>query len=676
MNFYFLNKKYFCIKNHCCFLTAIFFFSITIYAQDSRENIDSLEALLKKPSVTDNELYLAYKGLSNAYLHTDNKKSLEYARMGIHLAQKKNNTYQIAGFYCNLGDIYYFSNHLDSTLYYYEQSLEMLKDAEKEEAANRNDIESLHLNLLKSIGVTNVIYGKYDLALDHFLKALDIAEKDNESNETMELYLNLASTYTRMSNFRQGEAYYLKAEKLSREINDSISLADAYQGLCSIYISKNDYTQALKYGEESWQILSALPNIPAYQLMFATRELTDVWLKIPNYDKALEYAQKTVEYARETAVSSNLASALYMLSSCYLKQAKYKESEKIAFEALATDTTDIYTNYILYDNISQANIWLGNAPKGIAYFGKTLDAIRAFSNKNFQSSLSEMEVKHETEKKELQITALQKEKQLMTKLVIAGGAVLLLALAAFFLLWRWTVQKRRVSEKQKQLAEQQLKQLEQEKQLVATQAVLDGETQERARLARDLHDGLGSILTGAKLSLWEMKKCVLLEPADVERFDKTMGLLDKSVQEMRRVAHHLMPDSLSRFGLKSAVGDFCNNLPAVHFTYYGDETRLDPNLEVMIYRSIHELITNALKHSGADKIMVQIIQEPSRIAFTVQDDGCGFDPSVAIGGMGLQNIRTRVASYSGIIDIDSKIGEGTEVNVELKIMNYDKCINC
>jgi len=676
MNFYFLIKKYFRIKNHRYFLTALFFFSITIYAQDNRENIDSLEALLKKPSVTDNELYLAYKGLSNAYLHTDNNKSLEYARMGVHLALKKNNTYQIAGFYRSLGDVYYFSNHLDSTLYYYGQSLEMLKDAEKEEASNKKDIESLHLSLLKNIGVTNAIYGKYDLALDNFLKALDIAEKNNKSDETMELYLDLASAYTRMSNFRQGEAYYLKGEKLSREMNDSISLADAYQGLCSIYINKNDYTQALKYGEESWRILSALPDIPAYQMMFAARVLTDVWLKIPDYDKALEYAQKTVEYARQTAVSFNLASALYMLSSCYLKQAKYKESEKIAFEALATDTTDIYTNYILYDNIAQANIWLGNAPKGIAYFGKTLDAIRAYSNKNFQSSISEMEVKHETEKKEFQIAALQKEKQMMTKLVIAGGVVLLLALTAFFLLWRWTVQKRRVSEKQKQLAEQQLKQLEQEKQLVATQAVLDGETRERARLARDLHDGLGSILTGIKLNLLELKKGVRLEYADLEHYDNALGLLDRSVQEMRRVAHHLMPDSLSRFGLKPAVSDFCSDLPSVLFAYYGDESRLDPNLEVMIYRSIHELVNNALKHSGSDKIMVQIIQEPNRISFTVQDDGCGFNPSAETEGTGLQNIRTRVASYNGTIYIDSRAGEGTEINVDIKIENYDKCSGC
>jgi len=169
------------------------------------------------------------------------------------------------------------------------------------------------------------------------------------------------------------------------------------------------------------------------------------------------------------------------------------------------------------------------------------------------------------------------------------------------------------------------------------------------------------------LSLLEMKRGAKLEYNDVERFDKALGLLDDSVQEMRRVAHHLMPDSLSRFGLKPALSDFCGNYPIINFNYYGDESRLDPNLEVMIYRSIHELVNNALKYSGATQIMVQIMQEPNRIAFTIQDDGCGFDPSAETKGIGLQNIRNRITSFGGSIQIDSKTGEGTEVNGELKI---------
>ena len=667
MDYFLQIKKYLHIKIQYWILIGVFFPIVTIHAQHTKINIDSLKILLHNPALSDNESYNIYNKLSKAYLHIDTRKSLEYAWIGVQLAEKKSNLFQIATFYYNAGISYYFANQLDSALYYFEQSSETLKQTGKIKTKPKENIDSLQIKVFRSMGVINDTHGQYDSALDNYFKALALAEKNKKQDEVIVIYNDVASTYTKMSNSQQAETYYLKNEKLSREINDSIHLADSYQGLCSISIDKEDYDTALKYGEESLKILSALPNIPSYQLMYANQELTDVWLKIPDYSKALEYAQKTVEYARQTDVPSYLASALYMLSSCYLKQEKYRESEKTAFEALVTDTTNAYINAALCKNIAKANAWIGNPSKNIEYFDKTIDAIHAYSNKNFQSSLSEMEVKYETEKKELKITALEDEKRLAIGLSIAGGVVLLLALTTFLLLWRWTVQKRRVAEQQKQMVERQLKQLEQEKQLVATQAVLDGETQERARLARDLHDGLGSILTGAKLSLLEMKKGVILEFADLERFDKTMGLLDQSVQEMRRVAHHLMPDSLSRFGLKPAVNDFCNNLPFTHFVYYGDESRLDPNLEVMIYRSIHELVTNALKHSGADKITVQIMQESDRIAFTVQDNGCGFNPSAETEGMGLQNIRSRITSYSGIIDIDSKTGEGTEVNVEIQL---------
>ena len=299
------------------------------------------------------------------------------------------------------------------------------------------------------------------------------------------------------------------------------------------------------------------------------------------------------------------------------------------------------------------------------------------------NQISAFRIEYETEKKELQITALQEEKWLMIWLGIAGGAVLLLALAAFFFLWRWTVQKKRLAESRtelaeqgKQLAEQQIKQLEQEKQLIATQAVLEGEVQERIRIARDLHDSLGSILAVAKYNLLGIKQISMLGKADTACYNKAVSLLDDSLNEMRRVAHHLMPEALSRFGLKPAIGDFCDTLPAVQFVWYGDESRLAPKLEEAVYRIIHELIGNALKHSGASHIFVQTIQETGRIAFTVQDDGGSFDPETVTTGMGLSNIRVRVASFGGMIHIDAKAGRGTEINIEfpLKVEDVHKTV--
>jgi signal transduction histidine kinase len=100
---------------------------------------------------------------------------------------------------------------------------------------------------------------------------------------------------------------------------------------------------------------------------------------------------------------------------------------------------------------------------------------------------------------------------------------------------------------------------------------------------------------------------------------------------------------------------------------YGDESRLNAKIEVIIYSATLELTHNALKHSGAKNIVVQIIQEADRIAFNVQDDGCGFDTALQSTGMGLQNVRTRVDAFGGILHIDSRVGEGTEINIELNV---------
>src|SRR5690606_2190790 len=194
--------------------------------------------------------------------------------------------------------------------------------------------------------------------------------------------------------------------------------------------------------------------------------------------------------------------------------------------------------------------------------------------------------------------------------------ILLIALAFAVIRYRLAVSKRK-------LAEEETQRLEQEKQLVAVQATLDGEAAERTRLAKDLHDGLGSMLSLVKFNLPQMNGGAALEAVDVSRFQKALGMLDESIQELRRVAHHMMPESLLRYGLKVSLSDFCDAIPSVEFHYFGEEKRLPEKLEILVYRCVHELVNNALKHAQASQINVQLIQETNRISFTVQDNGIG-----------------------------------------------------
>jgi len=440
-------------------------------------------------------------------------------------------------------------------------------------------------------------------------------------------YANIGSIFEKKEMYDSAKVYYERSMEQNRMANSVLGISLCHNHFGQLAEIRGDLDGALREYRAAYDMMDK--NVDRWHWMNACLSITKIYITKGDLKTALKYLTYA-ETSADEIQSKDYFSFVYEMKYSYFKK--------------KGDFRSALDNYILSRTYADSTLNLKNV-----------------------NHINNLRIQYETEKQNLKIVSLEHEKRSVIWLSIAGGFVLLLALTAFSFLWRWTVQKRRFAEQQQQLAEQQIKQLEQEKRLVATQAVLDGETRERARLARDLHDGLGSMLTGVKLNLLEMKQGAVMEYADVKRFDKALGLLDRSVQEMRRVAHHLMPDSLSRFGLKSAVNDFCNNLPSVHFTYYGDESRFDSKQEVMIYRTIYELVNNALKHAGAMHILVQIMQEPDRIAFTVQDDGCGFNPSTEFQGMGLQNIRTRVASYNGILNMDSQAGEGTEINVELKI---------
>jgi signal transduction histidine kinase len=635
-----------------------------LQAQDSagiNSVADSLERMLETDGLSDGERVDIYGKLSGLYVQTDGEKAVQYALTAIPLARKTGNVENTAYLYRKLGDARYYQSRYDESLENYETVLQMLDGKTTAEKGN-----AILAATLVDMGNIHNIRGNSHTALEYYFRVLKLSGMDNAADiNLINTYANMGQIYLTMNNFAQSESYFRKMEKVCIDAGDSLSLAYALDGLCEVYLHENKLEEALECAETANRIVGIHSEASPREKMTGLLSLATVWFEgYHDGNRALQYAVDALGYAEQCKQPLYIAHALCQMSSIYLSQKQYLAAEETALRAFAADSSSSYINTALHSNIVKANIMLGNRNRAEDYFTRYKKWVNDYSQKNFQASLTEMEVKYETEKKETQIAVLKEEKRLMLWLSIASIAVLLLALAAFFFLWRWTVQKKRLAESQRELAEQQIKQLEQEKQLIATQAVLDGEVQERIRLARDLHDGLGSILAAARYNLTGLKNGVVLNASDVERFDAAIRLLDDSMREMRRIAHHLMPESLGKAGLKRSIADFCNTIPIVTFSYYGDESRLNPKLEVMIYRIVHELTSNALKHAGASHILVEIVRDTDRIFLTVQDDGCGFDTSAGSSGIGLANIRNRVASHNGNVDIHSVIGEGTEVNVE------------
>ena len=651
------------------FVTLLFIcVNTNLFAQNVSPKLDSLIQVLENKNLTDNDLFEIYNGIGEEYA-TNPDKSIHYLKEGIIHSKKTNNNELLITLYDKLSCAYFLTTEYDSVLVYCNHVIELCSVVDI--TTGKRMLGCAYHN----IGLVYTSINRYDEALDHFFRSMKITEELNDRFLLSEIYASIAYTYDNINNYKQAEIYYLKMEENSREAKDTFYLTTAMYSLSSIFLEEKDYEKAMQYAQEAYDITMSFSNVSMYHLMYAHQTLSQVWRPF-DLDTALIYAQQALSYAKTYNVAGYTANILCDISQMYLDHNDYVAAERTAHEAMQIVTGNDALQNTLYPMLIESNIMLGNREKALEYFNIFRTWTINNSQQIFQESLSEMEVKYETEKKEMRISTLEEEKQLMTRLSIMSIGVMLLGLVALCFLWRLTVQKHHLAKKQielseqeKQLAMQQVKQLEQEKRLVATQAVLDGEVQERVRLARDLHDGLGSLLAATKYNLTGIRKDSSCDTSDTDEFNTAINLLDESMREMRRIAHHLMPESLSSSGLKKATADFCSSVAHVKFAYFGDDTRFDPKMEVMVYRTMHELVSNALKHSNATYILVQIAIQNDSISLIVQDDGCGFDPSSESKGMGLANIRTRVAAYNGSLMVDSTPNVGTEVNVDISMKN-------
>ena len=299
---------------------------------------------------------------------------------------------------------------------------------------------------------------------------------------------------------------------------------------------------------------------------------------------------------------------------------------------------------------------------------KSADSIgEVIINDKVIRNTTELQEKYESEKKDAQIQ-LQKA-QLFKKdiwnYILAGSILTILVISILsYRNYRHT----------KSLQQQRISELETEKQLSATEAVLKGEEQERTRLAKDLHDGLGGMLSGIKYTLNDMKGNLIMTAENAQAFERSMDMLDSSIREMRRVAHNMMPEALVKFGLDTAIRDFCNDITksgALQVQYQSiglDDAELDQVKNVTIYRIVQELLNNTMKHASAKNALVQLTYNKEQLTVTVEDDGKGFDPALLklSKGIGWSNIQNRVEFLKGTWDVSSEPGKGTSVHIEIE----------
>jgi len=239
------------------------------------------------------------------------------------------------------------------------------------------------------------------------------------------------------------------------------------------------------------------------------------------------------------------------------------------------------------------------------------------------------------------------------------GASLIFILVVFLLYFRMRARKNRI------IAEQRIQKLEDEKKLMAAQSVMVGQEKERERIARELHDGIGVLLSTASIHFSSVESKTDKETA--EMLKKANKLLREAHKEVRQISHNMMPGVLSKFGLQEGIEDLFENVEEAGETEVdlditcGDK-RLPQNMEIMIYRIIQEMINNTLKHAKATRISFSVLRTEETVRMEYRDNGIGFDEEKLPHGknLGLSGIRSRVEYLGGTIELKSEKRKGTE----------------
>jgi two-component system, NarL family, sensor kinase len=632
------------------FLFAILVcFACLIHAQDNSTNIDSLKKALASAKKGDYSAKFGIQSkLYDIYSGSNLPAALSIAKRQRELAIKADSIKIKNEAETWLGFIYYNQGKNDSSLYWYNQALAGLKTYS--DKSSEADIMNNIANIFKASA-------KYDTAMVIYTNLIKYYESVNDVAKQGKLLGNIGSLYYTAGNFDKAVEYTQNALKIQRKTNDKRGTAISLVNLSVFALNKGDYKTGILYGDEA---LSLLKEIDLNYYAAALIRVGYCYYMTDNKEKAFDYTRKAIDIYRQNNNVRGMMEAYRQQGDYLIESKKYKEALVLGKEALqVADTTNRLDMRLLYDMLKRAAILLNIPDEALFYSQEQIRMKEEDLNQEWAGKIAEIDTKYNTEKKELEITTLKAEKKTKNIILVSLMALLAAGSGIGVVLYK--------NQKQRQLiATQRIKELEQEKQITATQSLLQGETSERARISRDLHDGLGGLLSVAKMKMSNMKGNMTMTEENVASFNTAIEMLDTSIKELRRVAHNLMPESLMKFGLNTALSDFCQSTGRVAYHFYGENRRPAENIEIAAYRMISELVNNAIKHSEAEKIAVQLIIDEARINLVVEDDGKGFDVESALGkdGHGLKNVQSRVTALGGRMDVLSSPGNGTEVNIE------------
>ena len=402
-------------------------------------------------------------------------------------------------------------------------------------------------------------------------------------------------------------------------------------------------------------------------------KLGDYWNENNNIINTRKYWTKSLEVFVKLNRTSSIAGLKLRLGKLALRNGNASEGLNYINAANAEYKliNSVNGEYACLSYQSEALEMLGRHKEALTALHKSNIIKDSLDQKTYDKELKEIQTQFETAKKDVllskQETEIEKQKNLRNLLFASSLFGGLLALG----FWNRSRLSKKVLNQESEINSQKIMQLEKEKKILSMSAMFEGQEAERIRIAKDLHDGIGGLLSTVKAHFSNIQ-------AEVEKvkkmkvYDKTNELIDQASSEVRRISHNLMPGALRLDGLKAAIEQIAEDLNSAHplnvkAEIIADEEPTDEKTQVYIYRIIQEASNNVIKYADAKNYLIQFSNTEHEYHLILEDDGKGFDKTLISNakGLGLKSIKSRVTQLNGDLDIDSRINEGTTLSIHI-----------
>lgn len=550
----------------------------------------------------------------------------------------------------------YETRNFDSTLTEGSKALEL---------ARKNADSIAVAEIKRHIGVASYFKGRYDIAAQNYYESAAILEKANEKKKLAPLYNELGKLYRKTRDLDKAMENYEKAATIFKQLNDTGGISMILNESGVVYEYKADYREALNRYSASLRLaestgdslsvsysLSNMAGIYVIEKKFAEAE--------QNLLRALRIREQLKDSFAMALTFSDLGVAMngkgdYAKATQYLQESN-RLAERLQYVELQSNN---------YSELASVARNQGHFQEAYEYYLRRSYLRDSLFAMEKTKQIAELNTKYETARKEQQIQQQQNRLRMQNFLFIGIAGLVLLTGLLIHSQYRRNKLRQETALQAERLRQQEL----------AGKAVIEAEENERQRIARDLHDGVGQLMSAAKMKLSALESGIPFGNEEQRReMEKVIQLVDEGCREVRTVSHLMMPNALLKKNLAEAIREFTEKLNnktlQVQVHTEGLEKRLDSNIETVLYRVIQECVHNAIRHSGASSLDISLIRDADGISGTIEDNGKGFDLSRKenFEGIGLRNIITRVEYLKGTVDFDSAPGRGTLVAIHVPLI--------